>query len=126
MNVAITGASGLIGSALADRLEAEGHRAVRLVRPQTSRREGDVVAWDPAAGTIDAGGLEGLGDTAQRLRLRSERLAPGGNELDQATGPISPGGVATLKADVDAGNAGGALEPLSELWRQVARCQRAH
>lgn len=60
MHVAITGASGLIGGALADRLEAEGHRAVRLVRPQTSRHEGDVVAWDPAAGTIDASGLEGL------------------------------------------------------------------
>lgn len=60
MQVAITGASGLIGGALADRLEAEGHRVVRLVRPDTSRREGDVVAWDPASGAIDAGGLEGL------------------------------------------------------------------
>jgi len=41
--------------------------------------------------------------TTQRVRLRSERLAEGGSPLDQTTGPISPGGVATLKAGVDAG-----------------------
>jgi len=42
--------------------------------------------------------------TSQRVRLRSDRLAEGGGALVQTTGPISPGGVATLKADVDEGS----------------------
>lgn len=60
MDVAITGASGLIGRALAGRLEADGHRVARLVRPQTSPRAGEVVHWDPTSETIDAAGLEGV------------------------------------------------------------------
>ena len=40
---------------------------------------------------------------SQRLRLRSRRLARGGRPLAQTTGPISPGGTASLTADVDAG-----------------------
>ncbi|HEV7807367.1 MAG TPA: hypothetical protein VGO80_16220 [Solirubrobacteraceae bacterium] len=40
---------------------------------------------------------------SQRLQLRSRRLAPGGRSLAQTTGPISPGGTASLTADVDAG-----------------------
>jgi hypothetical protein len=62
MDVAVTGSSGLIGSALRPALEAAGHRVLRLVRPGS--RDGtatDTVAWDPRAGTIDAGGLEGIG-----------------------------------------------------------------
>jgi uncharacterized protein (TIGR01777 family) len=60
MDVAITGASGVIGGSLARRLEADGHRVIRLVRPQTHPRVHDAVAWDPAVGTIDAGGLNGI------------------------------------------------------------------
>ena len=60
MDVAISGASGLIGGALARDLERNGHRVVRLVRPQTSAAGGDTISWDPAEGTIDAEGLEGL------------------------------------------------------------------
>lgn len=58
MDVAVTGSHGLIGTALLRRLRAEGHRVVRLVRgnPEGS----DDVRWDPAAGTIDAAGLEGV------------------------------------------------------------------
>lgn len=58
MKVAIAGSSGLIGSSLVGALRAGGHTPVRLVRhdhPGT-----DEVAWDPAAGTIDAAGLEGV------------------------------------------------------------------
>ena len=40
---------------------------------------------------------------SQRVQLRSQRLASGGRPLAQTTGPISPGGVATLKAGVDEG-----------------------
>ena len=41
--------------------------------------------------------------TSQRLQLRSRRIEPGGRSLEQTTGPISPGGTATLNANVDAG-----------------------
>ena len=57
--IAITGASGLIGSALRTSLRAAGHTVVPVVRSAVS---GDphAVLWDPKAGTIDAAGLEGL------------------------------------------------------------------
>ena len=55
MLVAVTGASGLIGSALARRLEAEGHQVLRLTR---SRPSGPGQArWDPAAGRLDPDAL---------------------------------------------------------------------
>ena len=56
--VAVTGASGLIGSAVVRRLEGEGHTVLRMVRHEP-RGTGEV-RWDPAAGTIDAAGLEGV------------------------------------------------------------------
>jgi len=58
MQVAITGASGLIGRALAESLRLDGHR----VRPLVRRAPDDpaAVRWDPAAGTIDAAALEGV------------------------------------------------------------------
>lgn len=58
MDVAITGSSGLIGTALSHSLVADGHRVVRLVRTDAS---GDLeVAWDPDRGTIDSAQLEGI------------------------------------------------------------------
>jgi uncharacterized protein len=59
MDVAITGASGLIGKALSRALAADGHRPVPLVRRAPAAGE-DAIAWDPAAGTIDAASLEGI------------------------------------------------------------------
>jgi hypothetical protein len=41
--------------------------------------------------------------TSQRVQLRSARLAGGGRPLAQSTGPINPGGTASLKAELDAG-----------------------
>jgi uncharacterized protein (TIGR01777 family) len=58
MTVAVTGASGLIGSALTAFLTTGGHRVVRLVRRPP--RLPDEVAWDPAAGTLDTAALEGV------------------------------------------------------------------
>src|SRR4051812_11331666 len=55
MRVAITGASGLIGSALAPALEQEGHEVVRLVRREPSA-PGEA-RWDPHAGTVDEAAL---------------------------------------------------------------------
>src|SRR5687768_5144251 len=59
MRVAVSGASGLIGAALVERLRREGHTVARLVRSSRGAAAGDV-AWDPEAGTIDAAALEGM------------------------------------------------------------------
>lgn len=58
MKVAVSGASGLIGSALVPGLEAAGHDVVRLVRREP--RGDDEIAWDPTAGMIDAASLAGI------------------------------------------------------------------
>jgi len=56
--VAITGASGLIGSALSAFLRDRGDEVVRLVRRQAQAP--DEVAWDPASRTLDPGDLSGI------------------------------------------------------------------
>lgn len=58
MTVAIAGASGLIGSHLADYLTTAGHRVVRLVRNKEAG-PGEV-PWDPASGALYHGALEGV------------------------------------------------------------------
>lgn len=51
MHVLVGGASGFLGSALVDRLTADGHQVTRLVRrPSHSDAES---TWDPAAGRVD-------------------------------------------------------------------------
>lgn len=58
LRVAIAGASGLIGSHLADYLTTAGHEVVRLVR---NREAGPgEVPWDPSTGALDHGALEGV------------------------------------------------------------------
>jgi uncharacterized protein (TIGR01777 family) len=58
MNVLLTGASGLIGGALARSLATEGHSVRRLTRaPGSGESE---YRWDPAAGWIDPAALDGL------------------------------------------------------------------
>lgn len=57
MKVVVSGASGLIGSALVPALRAEGHEVIRLVRREAVAS--DEVRWDPAAGELDAGALRG-------------------------------------------------------------------
>jgi hypothetical protein len=58
MDVAVTGSHGLIGTALCSALAAAGHHPIRVVR--SGARGPDTIAWDPAAGTIDAGAFEGV------------------------------------------------------------------
>jgi uncharacterized protein len=57
LHVVVSGSSGLVGSALVPFLTTGGHRVTRLVRTADSGT--DAVHWDPAAGAIDAAGLEG-------------------------------------------------------------------
>src|SRR5262245_52053204 len=88
-SVAITGASGFIGSALSRALSARGSEVRPLLRPGKTAPGG--VAWDPRAGTIDASGLEGIDalvhlageniaagrwTAAQKAAIRESRLAP--------------------------------------------------
>jgi uncharacterized protein (TIGR01777 family) len=65
VNVLVTGSSGLVGSALIDRLRDGGHRVSRLVRrsPTGGRASAPIsdVAWDPPSGTLDRAGLEQAG-----------------------------------------------------------------
>ncbi len=71
MRIAVTGSSGLIGSALRASLEGDGHDVVRVVR---SGEGPDTVRWDIDAGTIDAAGLEGLDGV---VHLAGEGIASG-------------------------------------------------
>lgn len=58
MRVAVTGATGLIGSALLPHLVAGGHSVVRLVRRDP--RGADEVRWDPMAGAASGVDLDAL------------------------------------------------------------------
>lgn len=55
MKIAITGSSGLIGSALVPALRADGHDVVRLVRRPPGAA--DEVRWDPARRHLDPAAL---------------------------------------------------------------------
>ena len=70
MNVLISGATGLIGSALIPELEARGHTVTRLSR---SKAGPDTIRWDPSAGTIDGD----LGGTEAVVHLAGENIAQG-------------------------------------------------
>jgi uncharacterized protein (TIGR01777 family) len=58
VDIAVTGATGLIGGALTAALRADGHR-VRVVTRGAATGP-DTVRWDPVAGSIDAEGLAGV------------------------------------------------------------------
>lgn len=56
--IAITGASGMIGSALVGHLKSEGHTVQRLVRRNVISP--DEILWNPATGEVDLTALEGV------------------------------------------------------------------
>ena len=58
MRVAITGSSGLVGTALVESLSAAGHEVTRVVRRPPRAASIPHILWDPAEGRIDAAGLE--------------------------------------------------------------------
>ena len=74
MKVLVSGASGLIGSALVPFLTTGGHSVSRLVRKGRANLEDGEVAWSPAAGTIDRAGLEGFDAV---VHLAGENIASG-------------------------------------------------
>ena len=104
MKVAITGSSGMIGTALTASLGADGHEVIRLVRrPPQSAEE---VRWDPqaAGGAIDPDKLAGIdacvnlagvgvGDrrwtTSYKALIKSSRI-PGTRALAGVLAKLSP------------------------------------
>jgi NAD dependent epimerase/dehydratase family enzyme len=70
MIIAVTGSTGLVGSALVHALEADGHDVRRLVRREVRNQQ--EIRWDPAAGQIDAAGLVSVDAV---VHLAGENLA---------------------------------------------------
>ena len=56
--IAISGASGLIGTALVGHLRSEGHTVQRLVRRKAQAP--DEIQWDPASNSVDIDALNGV------------------------------------------------------------------
>ena len=56
--IAVTGSSGLIGSALVGHLKEQGYEVQRLVRRKATTNE--EITWDPQAGTVDLDALDGV------------------------------------------------------------------
>jgi len=73
MDVAITGASGLVGRTLAESLETAGNRVRRFVRVARTRDPG-TIAWNPDTAKIDREALEGVEGV---VHLAGENIAAG-------------------------------------------------
>jgi uncharacterized protein len=77
--VAVTGASGLVGSSLVSSLEAVNHRVIALVR-RAPRPGENALRWDPSSGAITPAGPAGAdaivhlaGDSIMGLRWTTEK-----------------------------------------------------
>ena len=88
MRIAITGSSGLIGTAVSPRLERDGHDVTRLVRSRDAARADDAIYWSPDRQEIDRPGLArhdafinlagenifGIWTAGKKRRIRSSRV----------------------------------------------------
>lgn len=73
MRVAVSGSTGLVGSALCAHLEERGDRVIRLVRSSGSSASG-TIPWNPAAGELEPSSLEGCDAV---VHLSGENLSHG-------------------------------------------------
>jgi uncharacterized protein (TIGR01777 family) len=69
MKIIVSGASGLVGSALVPDLERRGHQVTRLVRTSRPLQHGEA-AWNPGTGDLDPSVLDGA-DAVINLNGRS-------------------------------------------------------
>lgn len=58
MRIAITGSSGLVGTALREDLAARGHAITRVLRDPESRGRRGTAYWNPDSGEVDEASLE--------------------------------------------------------------------
>ena len=152
MKIVVSGASGLVGSALVPSLERAGHEVLRLVRTPRRNAPGESV-WDPGAGKLDSAVIdgtdavinlsgrsiaEGRWNSAVKEELRSSRLNST-NTLVRAIGNSEnpPGLLINASAvgyygdrgdeTLDEGSAVGAgfLAELSRDWEQAALAARS-
>ncbi len=151
MKIAITGASGLIGSALTPSLRADGHEVIRLVRRAAAAA--DEVSWDPVGGTVDLVGLSGTDavihlagagvgdhrwtDSYKRQILQSRRM--GTDTIARAVAALEPTPTVLVSASAigyygDTGDAPvdetgpkgrGFLADVVEQWEEAADPARA-
>ena len=73
LEIAVSGSSGLVGSALVARLEADGHFVRRMVRGSSDVSKRDI-AWEPAKGRLADDALNGV-DVV--IHLGGESIASG-------------------------------------------------
>ncbi|WP_174549572.1 TIGR01777 family oxidoreductase [Nocardiopsis trehalosi] len=147
MRIAITGASGLIGTALSRSLTADGHDVLRFVRRPA--RDAAEIPWDPAGGTVDTRRLAGadavvhlagepLGParwtTARRRRILESRRRGTGALATALAGMDAPpprllsgsavgyyGDTGDRTADEGSPRGGGFLAGVAEAWEGATR-----
>lgn len=74
LKVALTGARGLIGSALADRMIASGFEVIRMTRDKSDRKN---PVWNPDSGSMDEKSREKLEGLHAFIHLAGENIASG-------------------------------------------------
>lgn len=146
MRVAITGSSGFLGGALAERLDGAGHEVLRVRRGEPDDPQAH---WQPASGWFREGALEGVDavvhlsgasiatarwsadrrDVLWRSRVESTRTLvehlktlgprPGVLVSASATGYYGDGGESELGEEAPRGT--GFLAELCEAWETEAR-----
>jgi hypothetical protein len=147
MRIAITGASGLLGSALVPALRRDGHSVLRLVRREP--RTDDELRWDPARHELDPHALDdvdavvhlsgaGIGDKrwtkAYKRELVDSRLdstttiatalaaaAPRRRVLLSGSGVNWYGDTGDTEVDETAPNGTGFLAELVRAWEGATR-----